>query len=55
MLYEVRYEVNGVEGSKGVRADSAEEALAKFKADWSEHGDAPPAEPWVAGCMSESA
>jgi hypothetical protein len=54
MLYEIRYEVNGREVSKGVRADSCEEALAKFREDWSPcPEDEPPAAPWVAGCMAE--
>ena len=53
MLYEIRYEINGREGSKGVRAESEDEALTKFRADWSDYGDEAPAAPHVAACWSE--
>jgi hypothetical protein len=47
MLYEISFEFCGSAGTKFVRAGSDEEALAKFKDDWSDYGDTPPVSSWV--------
>jgi hypothetical protein len=50
-LYQVHFEINGKEGSKGVRAgaDATEEQiLALFRATWEEYGDEFDGSCWVA-------
>jgi hypothetical protein len=49
--YEVRYESTSGSGTVLVLAGSPEEALAKFKAEWEEHGDEAPTA-WIAGSWS---
>lgn len=54
MSYEISYEVNGVSGNVMVNAKTPEEALDRFRAEWSEHGDEPPLSPWISGTWSNS-
>lgn len=49
MRYEIRYEINRVNGVKMVVAESDESAIAKFREDWAADGDEFTGSCWVAG------
>lgn len=48
MLYEVSYESTRGSGTRLIRADSPEEAVQRFRSDWSLYGDEPPS-CWISG------
>jgi hypothetical protein len=57
MIYEVRYEINGRDGKKGVRASagaSEQEVLDQFRKEWEECGDTAPVSAWISGSWTES-
>ncbi len=54
MLYEFRYEKNGVSGQISVRAETDDEAWAKFREHWEGDEEEPPAG-WIAARWAEAA